>query len=386
MLLHIDNADLERIGAQHTAREIAQQPETLRAIQKQLEQENLRLSKFLMPLMTRPDMRIILTGAGTSAFIGSCLAPLLKQKLACRLEAIATTDIVSNPSHYLERETPTLLISFGRSGNSPESIAAVDIFNQCVAECHHFAIGCNADGALSHAISAARYGYALVLPEATHDQSFAMTSSFTGMMYAALACLTGISNMSGRIDSIVASVDNMIENNARLMQNLARDGFDRVVFLGSHSFKGLAQEAALKLLELSDGDVVAVHESSLGFRHGPKAIVNEKTMIMLFVSNDPYTRQYDLDLLAEIKRDAKARHIVAIAARFDERLGEDHVIKVHGLENADDCDLLFPYIIAPQMFAFYQSILLGKSPDNPNAAGLVNRVVKGVSIHAFPES
>ncbi|WP_375089299.1 hypothetical protein [Peribacillus sp. RS7] len=39
--------------------------------------------------------------------------------------------------------------------------------------------------------------------------------------------------------------------------------------------------AALKMLDLSPGKVVTIHDSSLGFRNGPISIVNE-----LFISQD----------------------------------------------------------------------------------------------------
>ncbi len=52
-----------------------------------------------------------------------------------------------------------------------------------------------------------------------------------------------------------------------------------------------------------------------------------------------------------------------------------------GLETADDAELLFPYIVAPQIFAFFASLRLGLTPDKPNTSGTVNRVVQGVRIH-----
>ena len=47
---------------------------------------------FLAPLLADPALRVVLTGAGTSAFIGECLAPALCGQLQRRVDAIATTD------------------------------------------------------------------------------------------------------------------------------------------------------------------------------------------------------------------------------------------------------------------------------------------------------
>src|SRR5205085_12144229 len=126
------------------------------------------------------SLRIILTGAGSSAFIGECLAPHLGAKLCRRVEAIATTDLVSAPHLYFSEQVPTLLVSFARSGNSPESIAAVELAQRFLGQAHHLAVTCNPHGALARK----GLGETILLPEETHDRSFAMTSSFSCMSYA----------------------------------------------------------------------------------------------------------------------------------------------------------------------------------------------------------
>jgi len=163
---------------------------------------------------------------------------------------------------------------------------------------------------------------------------------------------------------------------------LAAKGYERVVYLGSHIFKGLAREAALKLLELTDGAVIAAYDSPMGFRHGPKTMVNDRALVVVFLSNDAYTRRYDLDLLEEIRRDGKAGGLLAICGRDDEVPAGVERILVPAMADAQDIDLLIPFIAAPQIFAFEESLRRGLSPDNPNVAGTVNRVVQGVRIHA----
>jgi len=376
-----DESELQQRGALWTAREIAQQPAMLRQTHARLAADKDALERFLQPLRARAAMRVVLAGAGTSAFIGECLAPYLAAKLARRVEAIATTDLVSAPFLYLEAETPTLLVSFGRSGNSPESVAAVDLANRLVSEIHHLAITCNPQGALARAAATAGNGMTILLPEETHDQSFAMTSSFSCMLYAALVALAGVEDMRG--ERIAQAVDAVIATQADAMKALAGKSHERVVYLGSHIFKGLAREAALKLLELTDGGVIAMHDSSLGFRHGPKTIVNDRTLVVMFLSNHAYTRRYDLDLLEEVRRDGRSGGLLAIAARDDGIPAGIERIVLSGMADAEDVDLLIPYIAAPQMLAFEASLKRGLSPDNPNVSGTVSRVVQGVRIHPF---
>lgn len=357
-----------------TAREIRQQPDTLRDTQAGLMRDRAAIEAFVAPLLADPATRVILTGAGTSAFIGESLAPWLSQALGRSVEAIATTDLVSAPAFHFRRAEPTLLVSFGRSGSSPESVAAVELADRLLDRVHHLVITCNAEGEL------ARHGgtatQVVVLPEATHDRSFAMTSSYTAMMLAAASILAGIDRAEARIDAIVAATDQAL-GTGTAMAKLAERGFERVVYLGSGVFKGTAREAALKLMELSDGAIVTAFDTPLGFRHGPKTIVNGKTLMVVFLSNDPLTRLYDLDIVEELRADGHCGDLVVIATAPVPGV----TTFVAGAPSAADADLLYPYIVPAQLFALHVSLALGLTPDRPNASGTVNRVVKGVRIH-----
>lgn len=358
-----------------TRREILQQPATLRATQALLRDQQAAITAFIAPLLAKPDLRIMLCGAGTSAFIGECLAPWLSARLGRPVEAVATTDIVSAPALYLDATRPTLMVSFGRSGSSPESIAAVGLADARIAEIHHLVITCNADGALARRPS--NSGHVVVLPEATHDRAFAMTSSFSAMMLAALSILTGIEAMDARADAIAGSVDAILAKADTAAAALAARDFERVVYLGSGPFQGLAREAALKLLELTDGAIATLFDSTLGFRHGPKTFVTARTLVVVFVSADPLTRLYDLDMIAELRADGRCGAVLAISAHEDG--GE--TLLVDDAEGLADAELLFPYIVPAQLFGLHCSLRLGRTPDQPNASGTVNRVVQGVRIH-----
>jgi tagatose-6-phosphate ketose/aldose isomerase len=358
-----------------TAREIRQQPATLRATQALLHALRPRIEAFLRPLLEKADLRIILAGAGTSAFIGECLAATIARTTGLCVEAIPTTDIVSAPRLYLKSSTPTLLVSFGRSGNSPESIEAIELADARIADIHHLLITCNPDGQLAR--RGGENAHVILLPEATHDRGFAMTSSFSAMMLTGLAIFSGIRTPDERIEPIAKAVDDFLTTVEPRITKLASRDFSRVVYLGSGSFRGLARESALKLLELTDGGLVTMFDSTLGFRHGPKTIVNGDTLVVVFVSNDPVTRAYDLDMIEELRTDGIAGGVLAIAAQP----GLEASLHVRGLEGAEDSELLFPYIVPAQLFALHASLKRGLDPDTPNKAGTVSRVVQGVRIH-----
>jgi tagatose-6-phosphate ketose/aldose isomerase len=379
--LQLDETALNRDGALWTAREITQQPESWIRTQELLCRHAAPIAGFLSPLLAQPDLRIILTGAGSSSFIGECLAPLLLQKLGRRVETIATTDLLSGPHQYFQRDVPTLLVSFGRSGSSPESVAVVDLAERLLRECHQLVFTCNEQGTLYQRCRDRRNSLAILLPPETHDQGFAMTSSFTAMMLAASLVFHGVENAAAGVARIARGAREVLEQHNATLRKLAAESYSRVVYLGSNGFKGLAREAALKLLELTDGKVVATFDSPLGFRHGPKTIVTGDTVLFVFISNDPYTRGYDLDLLRELRSDALAGRVIAVTAQVHDAVTQGEYLHVPHQADATDGDLYFPYIVCGQLYAFHRSLSVGNTPDQPSNSGTVSRVVRGVTIH-----
>lgn len=379
-------AEIDSAGAHWTAREVLQQPQLWLEIENLLAGDAGPLDTFLAPLLRRPEIRILLTGAGTSAFIGECLAPALARSCGRRVEAIATTDLVASPQSWFNTDTPTLLVSFARSGNSPESVATLEIADAGVKHCSHLILTCNAAGALYRRAQSLPNAHCILLPEASNDRSFAMTSSFTGMLLAAAAAFGILPTDRPRTAALGLLARQVLPGCLPLLQDLVRQGFDRVVYLGSTELKGLAREAALKMLELTDGKVVAAAEAPLGFRHGPKTILNGNTLVVVFLCNDPHTRRYDMDLLNELRRDAVAGRVIALSTSADlPRHPDNVVLDAAGTAVAGDLALCLPYAVFAQALALLRSMSLGIRPDSPNAAGTVSRVVQGVSIYPRQE-
>ncbi len=382
-LFGLDDATLIERDALWTAREIHQQPVAWGHVRELLEARLDSSEKALAPLLSRKDLRVILTGAGTSAFVGDILTPVLSRCLSLRVESIATTDLVSGPDRFLQRDVPTLLVSFARSGDSPESVAALELAEREIASCHHLIVTCNRAGALCARGQALPNAYVVVLPEQTHDRAFAMTSSFTSMLLCA-AGLFGVIPASSvawsRMSRAAEAMMSWLMDHGRAL--LGAD-LGRVVFLGSNELKGLARESALKVLELTDGKVAAIHESSLGIRHGPKSIIDPRTLVVLLMSNEAYARRYDLDLLAELRGDGRAANVIALSATTEGLSSTDGVIPIEGMTACADIELAPVLVIFSQLLALFQSLRLNNRPDHPSATGTVNRVVRGVTIHPW---
>lgn len=376
--------ELERLGAAHTAREIAQQPAVWRETGEILRSRREDIGAFLRPLLGRQELRVVLTGAGTSAFVGEILAPALSRRLGRRFDAVATTDIVSNPNEYFAEDLPTLLVSFARSGNSPESAAATALADQRLSECHHLVLTCDPGGRLYEDHSRADRSFALLMPEAANDQGFAMTSSFTSMLLAAWLVLGEVAP-EGLIEPLAGAAETLLSIRCDGARELASSGYERVVYLGSGPLEGLAHESALKMLELTAGAVVTLFDSPMGFRHGPKSILDERTLAVVYVSGDPYTRQYDLDLLAELRQSMRPESIVAVTTTPDAEPEEGGAWMLDGLGGVEDPALALPFVLVAQLLGLYFSLALGRTPDNPFPDSEVNRVVQGVKIHPLGE-
>lgn len=386
-LLGLEISKLEDCSGLNTAKEIIQQPDTWRESIKNLIKNKIEIKSLIDSFLSKKEFRIILTGAGTSAFAGEVCEPYLTSLLNKRVEAIATTDLVASPKSYFIKDMPTLLVSFARSGNSPESVHAVNLANQLVDDLYQIVITCNENGKLAKNTVNDEKSLLLLMPPQTNDLGFAMTSSFTTMVLNAMAVfnINNIENFSSDVDKLSNSVNDFIENNIEKVTSLSNEDFERIVYLGSSTSKGIARESALKVLELTAGKVNASYDTPLGFRHGPKSVVDDETVSVIYISNDEYTRKYDLDLAKEMLAHKKNDKVVIVGDNIEEDIlnKADYVFNVENINYNVENKVLLPLqqIIFGQMLSFLKSVNLGITPDNPCPTGEVNRVVQGVILH-----
>lgn len=369
-ILECDVESLKTKGSYWTAHEIAQQPSIWREAVSEIERQRSSIDAWLSPVMAKPNLRIVLTGAGTSSFIGETMAPWLSQKLSRRFDSVSTTDIVGDPGKCFPEDVPTLLVSFGRSGDSPESVASVELADTVLSDCSHLVLTCNPDGYLAKSNGKNGNSFCLLMPSDAHDHGFAMTSSFTSMLVSCAAIFTPIEKQVSAAAEITRGV---IDEHALTARALANKNFERLVVLGAGCLFGIAREASLKTLELSAGHVVPLFDTPLGFRHGPKSVVDAKTLVIHLQSANEYSKGYDEDLLNELLRDYDPSQVVPLSPGS---LGfEEGVL--------DEFWIALPYIVYCQMFAYFTALAHDVTADNPCPTGEVNRVVQGVEIYKY---
>ncbi len=381
--LDIDSKTLESLGAIHTAREIAQQPAVWEMIWNNLHAEKDEIKSFI----DNSDFhKIILTGAGTSAYIGESLVGTFNRSGYKCTSAIPTTNLVSHPYDYFSKDQSVLLVSFARSGNSPESKAAVELADKISKKCFHLIITCNPDGDLANYETTGEK-YIFTLPKETNDKSLAMTSSYSGMLLSGLLIsrLEQLDQLKTQVMLACEYGNEILTQHLATIKEIAALPFKRAVFLGSGPLLGTATESHLKLQELTDGQIICKEESFLGFRHGPKAVVDEETLIVYLMSNESYVSKYEHDLIFAMETGKKALAQVAIAERLDFDLEVDYEIRFSDNGQTLDEDFLtLPSIIPGQLLGFFKSLGEGLQPDAPSSSGAISRVVQGVNIYDLP--
>ena len=380
-------AELEELGAYATTSEIIQQPDIWLDTFDVYAQHAEEVRAFLESARPAEGGRVtvVFTGAGSSEYVGNTCSPYLRSVVrghGFEFKSVASTDLVSAPTQFLSPADPTVLVSFARSGNSPESLAAIEVVRTVCTSVKFLNITCAPDGRLATEMQNDPDALTLLLPKA-NDDGFAMTGSYSCMYLLATLLFDPSDDDSKRAWVEAASrLGRDVLRREEQVSSYVEGDFSRVTYLGSGALGGLAQEAQLKILELAAGETATSFGTSMGYRHGPKSFVDASTLVFLFVSNDHYTRQYDLDMLNEIKADGICKRVVAIEQDTGELFGGTS-FDLSGEEALPDGYLVLPFVIFGQTIALHNSIRVDDTPDTPSPTGQVTRVVHGVTIHPF---
>lgn len=369
-------------------KEISSQPKLWRETFQSVADKKNEIAAFLNKVVAIDNIQVILTGAGSSAFIGDILQNAFHKNTGVPVRAIPTTDLVTHPDVFFHRSIPTLLVSFARSGDSPESVAAFELAESLTDNIYHLVITCSGEGKLAKMAVETKKAYVFLLPEEANDQALAMTSSFTSMTLAGLL-MSDINNIGmnkEKVKTLVAFGELILNKYTKELDQVADLDFKRIVFIGSGPLKGTAKESHLKVIELTDGQIVAQYESFLGFRHGPKAIIDKSTLLVYIFSSDPYVKRYETDLLRSINETEDFIFSIGIGQDSIElesvQPNLNIILSSEGGKLEDDYFSICS-VIPAQVLGFYKSQSLGLIPDSPSQNGGIHRIVQGVTIYPF---
>ncbi len=373
-------------GYDDTVTEILQQPVSWDETATRAVEQVQDFRSLIMGSRAEGAVRaVVLTGSGSSLYICECVAPALQSELGLPVRAVGGGDLLTHPVSAELPGRPCLLVSVARSGNSPESAAAVEYFLKNDPECRHLFLTCNAQGRLATAYRDDRRTRALVLDDRTNDRSLVMTTSFTNLALASrfIGFLDRPDEYRDVVDRLGKIARSLVLDHADVLADVARDDFRYAVYLGAGCRYGAAREAGLKMMEMSAGQVRVTAETYLGLRHGPMAAIHDDTLIVCFLSTDPHARAYEMDLIRELDHKGLGRRKVIVGEEIARELLRkgDVAVECPGLNDAGDENVAVIDVLAGQLLAFHNCLTMGLRPDSPSPEGVISRVVQSFRIH-----
>jgi tagatose-6-phosphate ketose/aldose isomerase len=367
-------------GYFHTLREILQQPATWLDTCARVLANGPALGELADGIQS-----LALTGSGSSLFACECVTPVLRKELGVTAEAIGAGVLVTDGIAALPSGRPGLLVSVARSGDSPESGAAVSLVRGAEPQMRQLAITCNAAGHLATTYRDDDRVRVILLDDRVNDRSVAMTSSVTNMVLAArfLGMWRAPERYRRLCERLSRACGEILESGLAALPRVTATGFRRAVFLGSGSRFGAARESALKMLEMTAGHVSTLCETYLGVRHGPLSYVDDDTIIVCFFASDPLLRAYESDLIRELnrKRLGMAKVIVGESVPAELLRDGDTVIECRGLAEIGDENAPVLDVVVGQLLATFRCLGEGLRPDSPSEHGVINRVVESFPMH-----
>jgi len=388
-LLSLSPADKERLGVVYTPREVFQQPTTWRETYQRMVRLAPAIKEFLVRAgledSSPTPLNVTLIGAGTSDYIGKSVYALLQREWRCVVNAVPSTDLLTNMEDHLIPGRLYLWISFSRSGDSSEGVAVLGAALNRYPEIKHLIVTCNQQGQMAQTFSDNENVFSIVLSDEVNDRGLAMTSSFSNMVIVAqsLAHLRNLDVYGDVLEALVNAASVTLPAAAEVCERIVQEGFSRACFLGSGALKGAAIESALKVLEFTSGKVVSFGESFLGLRHGPLSAINTDTLVVGFLSSDSRRRAFELDLFKEIAEKQLTSKCVSVFPGKDVEALKIAQSRISLGLRSDISDLYRPPVdvLVGQLLGLFSSLREGLKPDAPSPQGAINRVVSHVTIH-----
>jgi len=379
-LLALSQTEKKESGLVYTPAEIAQQPATWCDTHRRFREFRSTLQGFLRSAYSE-KWTIYLVGAGTSNYIGHAVANLLRRHWRCEVIVVASTDLLTNREDLVIPGRKYLWISFSRSGDSPEGVAVLEQGLAQNPDVKHLVVSCNKKGRMVELAQQNSECLAMLLDDAVNDRSLAMTSSFTNMVLLGqeLAHLWANEPLDRHLERMILAAEYVLYEGSALAHELMQQGHKRACFVGCGALAATARESALKLLELTSGNIQTMNETTLGLRHGPMSSLNSETLFTGFISIDSNRRRYDMDLINEIRTKQVVRTIVTVG---QSDAASDYSLYSKAFDKLEDDYRPAVDVIFGQMLGLFASIELGLKPDSPSPNGVISRVVEQFAIYA----
>jgi glutamine---fructose-6-phosphate transaminase (isomerizing) len=345
---------------QHTLAEIFSQPAMWRETSEQFEQSGMfrELSRIFSA-----QTPWLFVACGSSYYLSQAVVAGWQQMFHLPCAAVPASEFLFATRETLRRTGAQQAVLVSRSGETTEVLRAAEILAVDPAVLT-LGVTCSAKSTLENLCR-----HTLRLPW-TDEQSTVMTRSFTSILLAFErlgAALAGEAQLIAALDGLPEKVRPWLKANAAKIQDFgAKRGFADLVFLGQGAHYWLAQEAALKVTEMSSSYAQAYH--TLEFRHGPRSIASRDTLITFFMSDA--AEEEETLLVSELKELGAPTLVIVNRATPALTRSSDLLIEL-GLD-VPEIARLAPAAIPAQLLGVAIGLRKGLNPDAPKN---LNRVV-----------
>lgn len=338
----------------YTWQEINSQPQTWRATLEAFTSDRPTLDGFLERVSFD---KVLAVGCGSTHYLAQTAATMLSHRGGVSARALPASELWLSPDPFLTDQT--LLLAISRSGTTTETLRAMERFRE-VCGGPVLAITCYPKSPLGQ-----QADFSLVAPDA-QEHSVAQTRSFTSMLLLTQALTSvlareGVERALERLHRLPDILENLVGRLGNLPQRLGSDlDIERFFFLGGCLLYGLASEAMLKTKEMSLSYAEAYYP--LEFRHGPMSMVNERTLVIGFLSDTGLLEE--LDVLKDMQQlGARTLALIEDGARLTDWRADDVIELRSGLDEWERGPLYLPVI---QRMAYHRALAKGLNPDRPH--------------------
>ncbi|MBZ0315962.1 MAG: SIS domain-containing protein [Anaerolineae bacterium] len=281
---------------------------------------------------------LIFTGCGSTYYLAQTAACLAQEHTGVMARGVPASELMLHPTSIYPVNSQPLLVAISRSAATTETIHAVQAFR------HQYAapvvvISCYDDRPLNLEAT-----LKLAIP-AGQEQSVAQTRSFSSMLVVA----EGAATIWGRqnIQNVRLAGHEFVQQASLFAESYADPiRFTRYFYLGSGPRYGLACEAMLKMKEMSLTHAEAFHP--MEFRHGPKSMVDEQTLVVGLLSETGYVEEKAV--LNEMRQLGATTIELSANPSADFAIPEDQLVH---------------YLPPLQWLAYHRAVKKALDPDHP---------------------
>lgn len=288
-------------AGEHTLAEILSQPSVWSETEEQLQQSGTleRLAETFSPRSPW-----LFVGCGSSYYLSRLIAALWTKHFYIPATGVPASELLFAPEETLRRIGAEQIVLMSRSGETTEVLRVAELL-QAHKTVQTLGVTCNSDGPLENLCT---HMFKLSWAD---EKSAVMTRSFTAILLAFQRLglkFVGDNLLSAALDDLPRKGQTWLTANTDKIRDFAnRHPFKDYVFLGQGVHYWLAQEAGLKVTEMSSSYAQVYH--SLEFRHGPRSIAGPETLITTFVSDA--AAEAEATLVRELKELGAATCVVA---------------------------------------------------------------------------